>query len=265
MTTILIFRMSTAKKNIKTGVLKSYNSYRLARRLIGFSTKYRIDKISKKIKIHSGTFETFEQLRSILKVKNKIHVINAWEQPCNQKLINEQKDEILEIFRPNHNTIQYVDKFFLKNKLSNKVTVGLHIRKKDYKSFHNGRYYFNDSIYFDAMNQLKNELQKTGVNKITFLLCSDSSIDLNSFKSLNTVTLQESSAINDLYALSKCDYIIGPPSTFSMWASFYGYVPLRFIQNRDEKISLSEFSPIIAQNRFKNGNIFSHDPQIVHQ
>jgi len=246
------------KKNIKIGSLKSYNSYRLARRLIRFSTKYQIVKLSKKIKIHSGTFDSYDKLINELKDKNRIHFVKAWRQPYDQNLIDEQKDEILEIFRPNSNTVRYVDEFFIKNTLSDQIIVGVHIRKKDYKSFLNGRYYFDDSVYFNAMNQLKEQLNKTGVNNIKFLLCSDSYIDLNSFKSLNTISLQESSAINDLYALSKCDYILGPPSTFSMWASFYGDVPLRFIHNQRDKVALSEFSPIIAQNRFKNGQSFKH-------
>jgi len=47
--------------------------------------------------------------------------------------------------------------------------------------------------------------------------------------------------ITDMYSLAKADYIIGPPSTFTMWASFYGSVPLLVIDNRKENILLSDF------------------------
>jgi hypothetical protein len=38
--------------------------------------------------------------------------------------------------------------------------------------------------------------------------------------------MSRGSAVEDLYSLARCDYLLGPPSTFSLWASFYGNVPL---------------------------------------
>ena len=64
--------------------------------------------------------------------------------------------------------------------------------------------------------------------------------------------------IEDVYALSQCDYILGPPSTFSMWASFIGDVPLRIVKYANENITLDQFSPILYQNVFKNGERFHH-------
>jgi len=31
-----------------------------------------------------------------------------------------------------------------------------------------------------------------------------------------------------IFSFAKCDYIVGPPSTFTSWASFYGDVPVYF-------------------------------------
>ena len=39
----------------------------------------------------------------------------------------------------------------------------------------------------------------------------------------------------DLHTLILCDYIIGPPSSFGTWISWYGNVP-RLIINKDTKI-----------------------------
>jgi len=58
--------------------------------------------------------------------------------------------------------------------------------------------------------------------------------------------------------LSKCDYLLGPPSTFSMWASFIGDVPLRLIKGAEENIQMDQFSPILYQNVFRNGERFFH-------
>ena len=58
--------------------------------------------------------------------------------------------------------------------------------------------------------------------------------------------------------MSLADYIMGVPSTFSMWASFYGKVPLRILQYKDEKVQLNQFSAIVSQNEFENGIRFEH-------
>ena len=41
--------------------------------------------------------------------------------------------------------------------------------------------------------------------------------------------------------MSMCDYLIGPPSTFTSWASFIGNVPTYHIKNKYKKIELSDF------------------------
>jgi hypothetical protein len=53
--------------------------------------------------------------------------------------------------------------------------------------------------------------------------------------------------LEDMYALAGCDYIIGPPSTFSMWASFIGKVPLFHLHDREINFSLSDFKVIIHE------------------
>ena len=67
-----------------------------------------------------------------------------------------------------------------------------------------------------------------------------------------------SDCMTDLYALSRCDYIIGPPSTFSQWASYYGHVPLRFLRWKGDEISMSEFLPFIYLDRSEKG----YDPYL---
>ncbi|HAX17707.1 MAG TPA: hypothetical protein DCY00_03825 [Actinobacteria bacterium] len=69
----------------------------------------------------------------------------------------------------------------------------------------------------------------------------------------NCIYNSQNHFIEDLYSLALCDYIFGPPSTFSMWASFYGEVPLRFITNPDTDLSLDKFKKIIYQNYYEDG------------
>ena len=58
--------------------------------------------------------------------------------------------------------------------------------------------------------------------------------DLKCFSGPRTV-------IGDLIALSKCDLILGPPSTFSGWAAWYGKVPIHFLENPTISLALDSF------------------------
>lgn len=41
--------------------------------------------------------------------------------------------------------------------------------------------------------------------------------------------------------MAACDYIIGVPSSFSMWANFLGQTPCMHIYNPTEKLSKKDF------------------------
>jgi hypothetical protein len=55
------------------------------------------------------------------------------------------------------------------------------------------------------------------------------------------VAIGTTPAVVDLYSLAGCDYILGPPSTFSQWASFYGNKPMLHLSGGDQKIELEKF------------------------
>ena len=118
------------------------------------------------------------------------------------------------------------------------LIVGVHLRKGDYKTWMNGKYYYSDDTYLSFINSMKNILKD---KSIAFLLCSNEEIDLNHFNDKDIFT-GTGHLVEDLYSFSECDYLIGPPSTYTMWASFYGKTPLRLIKDPDEEISLESFS-----------------------
>lgn len=62
--------------------------------------------------------------------------------------------------------------------------------------------------------------------------------------STDETTLPKNLMAEDLYSLSKADYIIGPPSSYSAWASLYGSVPLCFIEDSKADFSISDFIDI---------------------
>ena len=60
-----------------------------------------------------------------------------------------------------------------------------------------------------------------GSNNVQFLICSNESVPDYLLEYKSRVFLN-GSTMEDLYTLAQCDIIVGPPSTFSEWASFYG-------------------------------------------
>lgn len=80
-----------------------------------------------------------------------------------------------------------------------------------------------------------------GKEETAFVICSNEEIDLSSFNELN-VFKGQGHFVADLHSLSLCDYIAGPPSTFSMWASFYGQKPLWQIENARQNPAVESFA-----------------------
>jgi hypothetical protein len=100
------------------------------------------------------------------------------------------------------------------------VLVGIHVRQGDYRT-HKPSFFHPTERYAGLMNALQRTFAGT---RIGFLVCSDSQQDREVFGSLR-VRFGSGQPAEDLFALAACDYIAGPPSTFSQWASFYGKVP----------------------------------------
>ncbi|MBQ8606675.1 MAG: hypothetical protein IJ417_00590 [Bacteroidaceae bacterium] len=130
------------------------------------------------------------------------------------------------------------------------VTVGVHMRGGDYRTYLGGKYFYEPSVYCRYMRQIKTLLASQG-KQVRFLLCTNERVIPSDFSGLELLRQQGSDLLVDLYGLSRCDYIIGPPSTFSQWASFYGGVPLRFLQASDESVSLSDFKKVVALDKFE--------------
>jgi hypothetical protein len=79
--------------------------------------------------------------------------------------------------------------------------------------------------------------------EIRFLVCSDEPIDAAAFAGLD-VARGTGHLLEDMYALAGCDYLIGPPSTYTAWASFYGRVPLFVARQSEVQPQPEDFSVV---------------------
>ncbi len=100
------------------------------------------------------------------------------------------------------------------------VVLGVHLRGRDYRTWRNGEFFFSASQYRAWTDQFL-ALQPT--RRVKVILFSDEPIDTEAFRSLtvpwevSTGTLAE-----DYVLMGLCTYLLGPPSTFTLWASFLG-------------------------------------------
>lgn len=116
------------------------------------------------------------------------------------------------------------------------IIIGVHVRRGDYKVFAEGRYFYSLTEYFNKMKELQLSLDR----KVKFIICSNEEIDLNVFDGLDIIK-GPGHIVEDMYVLAMCDYIMGPPSTYTLWASFYGGKPLCRLKHLDKKLTLRDF------------------------
>lgn len=120
------------------------------------------------------------------------------------------------------------------------LLVGLHIRRGDYAQYADGRYFWSAAQYAGIAEQVR---RLESGRRVSVLACSDDREILDELSGI--VTPGPGHLVEDLVALAGCDLVLGPPSTFSTWASFYGGVPLRHLQTPDEALRADEFAPFL--------------------
>jgi hypothetical protein len=76
-----------------------------------------------------------------------------------------------------------------------------------------------------------------------FCLCSDSLIDTAELQGL-PIWYERGALEDDFVALSKCHYVVGPPSTFGTWSAFLGGAK-RVVLTPERMANVSALPPIL--------------------
>ncbi len=116
--------------------------------------------------------------------------------------------------------------------------VGVHVRKGDYRTWKNGIYFFEDTVYQAYMNNMDAALSKATGKQTMFLVFSNETLQIQPSE---TVLISKNPWYVDQKIMSLCDYLIGPPSTFTLWASYLGNARYYQITDDSGKIKLDEF------------------------
>jgi hypothetical protein len=124
----------------------------------------------------------------------------------------------------------------LSSEVETSLALGVHIRRGDYAQWQNGQYYFDDAVYAAHITRFA-ELHPDKTIHV-FLSTNDSQVSAEAYQqACPKVVIHhfKGSAPEDLFMLSECDYLIGPPSTFSLVAAMYRDIPLYRMDVADEQ------------------------------
>jgi len=131
------------------------------------------------------------------------------------------------------------------------VRLGLHIRRGDYAQWADGRYFYDDKTYAAFVRGFVR--LHPGETVHVYLATNDPVVTEEAFcrtlqegtekgEKKPKVHLLGGTPPEDLYMLSQCDALIGPPSTFTLVAAMYRDIPLcRMDQARAEALSKEDF------------------------
>ena len=175
----------------------------------------------------------------VLEAKQKTVITEGWVFRDHPNFIK-HADAIRRYFAPVEKYRLLVDELMSFSKKEADIIIGVHIRRGDYTRYNGGIWFYPDKVYAEKMVQVKEQMTLKG-KTCAFLICSNDNINKNNYPGELKLITGKRHFMVDLYGLAQCDGIIGPPSTFSQWASFYGKVPLSYIFTKEDSIQIGEY------------------------
>lgn len=176
----------------------------------------------------------------------------GWDTRTDTRHLKTAKRELQYIFRPKKEITDKAEALIAGIRRNADMVVGVHIRRGDYATWNDGRFFYSLDDYHRFMLRIKDSFPD---RRVAFFISSNEDIPLNIFHGCSCYRFanEPSAAVLDLYTLSICDRITGPFSTFSRWASFIGEVPLCFLESKEQQFHDDDFSMITDYFHFENG------------
>lgn len=166
-------------------------------------------------------------------------VVSTWDYR-NVNGSGRQAEKLRLFFSPKESELNSAKEICQKYFRSDVVTIGVHIRRGDYAQWHNGKFFYNDDVYNRNMHSVENEFISRG-QKVQFIVFSNEPVNMGNITVKSNVVKSECNAVQDHWLMSNCDYLMGPPSTFTLWAAFMGKKLLAFIINPETVIHVADF------------------------
>jgi len=211
-----------SKKSVRKVMYKIYYRYLKQRH------KKRVIKSQKNITYLSPTKEAGEVARKIK--EHDTLFFDGWLFR-NPDGIEKYREEIRKKFKPEDEVSRGLDRKMSSLRKKYDKIIGVHIRQGDYRHWQNGKHYFSPTFFNKVLESFKKKLDSQDV---CFLICSDEPLRESDFPNINSL-FNSGNLIEDLFALSRTDLIIGSNSTFGAFASYYGDIPFKVVKGEFPK------------------------------
>lgn len=177
----------------------------------------------------------------------------GWQTRTDIRYLSQTMPQLQQVFRPKEEIMQKAEAMVADLRKECDLVVGVHIRRGDYATWNDGRFFYELEEYRQFMLHIQ---QVYSDQKVGFFISSNEDFSLDTFEGCNCRRFgkEPSGSILDLYTLTLCDRITGPVSSYSRWASFIGEVPLCFLEHKDQTFTDDSFSKIVDFFHFENGN-----------
>jgi len=176
----------------------------------------------------------------------------GWQTRNDTRYLTQTMPQLQQLFRPKDDIMRRAESMIAGLKETSDIVVGVHIRRGDYATWNDGRFFYSLEEYHQFMLRIQ---QLYHDQKVSFFISSNEEFTLDLFEDCHCMRFgkEPSGAILDLYTLSLCSLIVGPFSSYSRWASFIGQVPLCFLESKDQSFQEDSFSRIVDFFHFENG------------
>lgn len=122
-------------------------------------------------------------------------------------LVQKHRSQLLHLFRPRRDPSR-----------PGGFQIALHARRGDYQGWSGGRYFFGWDRYLTWARQAR---RLWGDQSPKIRIFSDEKLPEEILREPGVESAQGSPG-QDLFQMASCDVILGPPSSFSDWAAWYG-------------------------------------------
>lgn len=186
------------------------------------------------------------------KIFKALGFTKGWQTRTDTRYLKQTMPQLQKIFRPKDDIMHKAQDLVDAIHKDCDIVVGVHIRRGDYATWHDGRFFYELEDYHRFMLQIQ-QLYKG--KRVGFFISSNEDFSVEQFEDCycRRFGKEPSGAILDLYTLLLCNLIVEPFSSYSRWASFIGEVPLCFLESKDQQFTEASFSKIVDFFHFENG------------
>lgn len=166
-------------------------------------------------------------------------------------LFLQYKPEILSLFAFDSHIENKVTSLLEVSSKEGIIRLGVHIRRGDYATWNDGRFLYDDKQMINIIRQFI--LLHPNKRVVIYICGNDSKLNKQAYSEAfgqENVVFPQGNPGEDLCLLSHCDYLIGPPSTFTLVASMYRNTPLYWIKDINKPLQEDSFD--YFDNLFRN-------------